>query len=139
MRDPTGCNKNSASISVYRRPRAAANLKYIALPTGATLMADGRGKLDSAIHACEAAAHYAHADLAEQAALLAVPIAQAHALIDNNKRLAYITSVVFLRENGHPLPAEHSMTLGRLIEDALEHTKTTTATDISVWLRTVLT
>ena len=103
----------------------------------APLMADGRGNLDSAIHACEAAAHYADADLAEQAALLAVRIARAHALVDNNKRLAYITSVVFLRENGHPLAAEHSMTLGRLIEDALAHTKTTT--DISAWLRTVLT
>lgn len=42
VRDPTGCNKNSASISVYRRPRVAANLQHIALPTGGTLMADGR-------------------------------------------------------------------------------------------------
>jgi cytochrome c peroxidase len=41
VRDPTGCNKNAASISVYRRPRVAANLKYVALPGGA-LMADGR-------------------------------------------------------------------------------------------------
>lgn len=42
VRDPTGCNQNPASISVYRRPRTVANLKYIALPGGATLMADGR-------------------------------------------------------------------------------------------------
>lgn len=42
VRDPTGCNKNPASISVYRRPRVVANLKYVALPTGITLMADGR-------------------------------------------------------------------------------------------------
>ena len=42
VRDPTGCNKNPTSISVYRRPRVAANLQYIALPTGDTLMADGR-------------------------------------------------------------------------------------------------
>src|SRR5207245_8079416 len=42
VRDPTGCNKNPASISVYRRPRSAANLQYITLPTGDTLMADGR-------------------------------------------------------------------------------------------------
>jgi hypothetical protein len=42
VRDPTGCNKNSGSISVYRRPRVVANLQYIALPTGDTLMADGR-------------------------------------------------------------------------------------------------
>jgi mono/diheme cytochrome c family protein len=42
VRDPTGCNKNPASISVYRRPRATANLQHIALPAGDTLMADGR-------------------------------------------------------------------------------------------------
>jgi hypothetical protein len=42
VRDPTGCNKNPALISVYRRPRVAANLQYIALPAGDTLMADGR-------------------------------------------------------------------------------------------------
>src|SRR5437867_7350805 len=42
VRDPTGCNKNPASVSVYRRPRVAANLQYIAVPTGDTLMADGR-------------------------------------------------------------------------------------------------
>jgi hypothetical protein len=42
VRDPTGCNKNPGSISVYRRPRVAANLQYIALPAGETLMADGR-------------------------------------------------------------------------------------------------
>src|SRR5262245_18670180 len=42
VRDPTGCNKNPAEISVYRRPRVTANLQHIALPTGDTLMADGR-------------------------------------------------------------------------------------------------
>src|SRR5207247_5427859 len=42
VRDPTGCNKNPASVSVYRRPRVAANLQYIAQPTGVVLMADGR-------------------------------------------------------------------------------------------------
>src|SRR5579872_5165491 len=42
VRDPTGCNQNPASVSVYRRPRVVANLKYIAGPTVVTLMADGR-------------------------------------------------------------------------------------------------
>jgi cytochrome c peroxidase len=42
VRDPTGCNRNPATISVYRRPRVAANLRFIALPNGITLMADGR-------------------------------------------------------------------------------------------------
>jgi hypothetical protein len=42
VRDPAGCNKNPAAISVYRRPRVVANLHYIAQPTGDTLLADGR-------------------------------------------------------------------------------------------------
>jgi hypothetical protein len=42
VRDPTGCNKNHASISVYRRPRVVANMQYIAMPAGGTLMSDGR-------------------------------------------------------------------------------------------------
>lgn len=44
LRDPTGCNKTpSHSISVYRRPRVAANLKHIvAGPAGISFMADSR-------------------------------------------------------------------------------------------------
>jgi hypothetical protein len=42
VRDPTGCNKNPASISLYRRPRVVANLRHIALPGDVALMADGR-------------------------------------------------------------------------------------------------
>jgi hypothetical protein len=51
IRDPTGCNtsrthgleSNTSVISVYRRPRIAANLEYvIAGPDGITFMADGR-------------------------------------------------------------------------------------------------
>jgi cytochrome c peroxidase len=35
--DPTGCNKDTGTISVYRRPRIVGNLKYIS-----TFMTDGR-------------------------------------------------------------------------------------------------
>jgi cytochrome c peroxidase len=35
--DPTGCNKDPNTISVYRRPRMAGNLKYVS-----TFMTDGR-------------------------------------------------------------------------------------------------
>ena len=102
----------------------------------APLMAEGRGKLEGALAAAENAAPYAEADLPEQAAVLAVRLAQAHAFADNNKRLAYIVAVVFLRENGHPLPAEQSIVLARHIVDALEHTKT--IADLASWLRGVL-
>jgi cytochrome c peroxidase len=51
VRDPTGCNTSqvyglesaSPAVSVYRRPRVAANLEYVtAGPTGTTFMTDGR-------------------------------------------------------------------------------------------------
>lgn len=43
VEDPTGCNKNNGFISVYRRPRMAANLEYVlAGPQGTSFMADGR-------------------------------------------------------------------------------------------------
>jgi death-on-curing protein len=102
----------------------------------APLMGGGREKLESAIAAPQWAALHAEADMAEQAALLTVRIAQAHALVDNNKRLAYIVGVIFLRENGHPLPAEHAMTFAKLIERALEHT--VAVEDITSWLREAL-
>lgn len=41
--DPTGCNQNPGEISVYRRPRVAANLgSLVNGPGGVALMADGR-------------------------------------------------------------------------------------------------
>jgi cytochrome c peroxidase len=49
VRDPTGCNTSpvygiaSATVSVYRRPRVAANLDYVVAGlSGTTFMADGR-------------------------------------------------------------------------------------------------
>ena len=43
IHDPTGCNANPASLSVYRRPRVAANLDQIpAGPRGRNFMSDGR-------------------------------------------------------------------------------------------------
>ena len=102
----------------------------------APFMANGKEQLESALEMPQWAALHADADLAEQAALLVVRIAQAHALVDNNKRLAYTVGVVFLRENGHPLPAEHAMTFAKHIESALEHTQT--VTDIGSWLHSAL-
>ena len=43
VHDPTGCNHNPSSISVYRRPRIPANLDQIAVgPHGRSFMVDGR-------------------------------------------------------------------------------------------------
>ncbi len=43
VRDPTGCNTGRQLVSVYRRPRVAANLDQIAAgPQGKSFMSDGR-------------------------------------------------------------------------------------------------
>ena len=58
------------------------------------------GSLDSALQRPRMAAYYEDAELARQAALLAVGIAQAQAFLDGNKRTAYAALDVFLRLNG---------------------------------------
>jgi death-on-curing protein len=44
--------------------------------------------------------HYDSADLPELAAAYAFGLAKNHALVDGNKRIAFIAMVVFLRKNG---------------------------------------
>jgi len=58
VRDPTGCNKNPSSISVYAHPRVVANLQYIAPTTGGILMADGRERTLQSQAASAAVAHF---------------------------------------------------------------------------------
>ena len=102
----------------------------------APVMAGGKERLESAIAAPQWAGLHADADLAEQAALVSIRIAQAHALVDNNKRLAYMVGVIFLRENGHPLPAEHALAFAKKIEAALE--QRATVTSMAAWLREII-
>ena len=102
----------------------------------APLTKDGEEKLKAAIARPAWAGLHADADLAEQAALLSIGIAQAQALVDHNKRLAYLAGVAFLRKNGHPLPAERSFSFGKHIEGALDHTRT--VADVGAWLRGIL-
>lgn len=59
-----------------------------------------RGQLESAVMLPQMAAHYASADLVQQAALLALGISQAQAFVDGNKRTGFIATDVFLRANG---------------------------------------
>ena len=58
------------------------------------------GLLESALMKPRMAAYYEQADLIDQAALLAVGIAQAQSFLDGNKRTAFAVADVFLRING---------------------------------------
>ncbi|MCL4371418.1 MAG: type II toxin-antitoxin system death-on-curing family toxin [Chloroflexi bacterium] len=55
---------------------------------------------EAAVMRPQMAAHYANADLVEQAALLAVGISQTQSYVQGNKRTAFIAADVFLRLNG---------------------------------------
>jgi death-on-curing protein len=63
------------------------------------------GLLDSACHRPQAAffGQEAYPSLAAKAAALMHSLACNHALVDGNKRLALLATVVFLRINGHTL------------------------------------
>jgi death-on-curing protein len=100
-------------------------------------MGGGREKLESALARPIMAAQYAEADLCEQASLLALGLAQAHAFVDNNKRVGYIVAVTFLRLNGCPLPADQTLAFAKHIEAAIEHNET--VSDLGNWLREVTT
>ena len=59
-----------------------------------------RSLLESAVIRPQMAAHYADADLVQQAAILAIAISQAQPFLDGNKRTAFLAADVFLRANG---------------------------------------
>lgn len=65
------------------------------------LRENGEAILDSAMMRPQMAAHYEEADLAKQAALLILGIAQAHPFVDGNKRAAFAAGIVFLQLNGY--------------------------------------
>jgi death on curing protein len=75
--------------------------------------------LEGAVRRPEMAAHYAGADLYEQAALLAVAISQAQAFADGNKRTAIAACRAFLHRNGRPFRRTNPA-LFRTLVDAAE-------------------
>src|ERR1700684_2824947 len=58
------------------------------------------GMLRSALERPANKWHYEQAGLAELAAVYAFGLAKNHAFVDGNKRIAFMTMVVFLRKNG---------------------------------------
>lgn len=58
------------------------------------------GALETALFRPQNAANFEKADLIRQAAYLLHGLVQAHAFVDANKRVAYLTTELFLRENG---------------------------------------
>jgi len=92
--------------------------------------------LESAAMKPQAAAYYGGADLAEQAALLAVGISQNQPFLDGNKRTAYVAMKVFLDINGFRIDARGLDVAKRLVAVAERKGSLDEATlQFAAWLR----
>lgn len=78
----------------------------------------GYAALEGACMRPQQAAYYEHADLAKQAALLIIGIAQAHPFVDGNKRIALAAGTVFVDLNGYMVQTARGE-FGRQITAAL--------------------
>ena len=64
------------------------------------LRENGEDAIESALMRPQWAARYQDADLAQQAALIILGLAQAHPFVDGNKRAAFAAGIVFIQLNG---------------------------------------
>jgi prophage maintenance system killer protein len=105
------------------------------------LRGGGLAQLESAVMRPQMAAHYADADLYQQAALLAVGISQALALMDGNERTGFYCAAVFLRQNAHPIRDELRMDFARRLEAVAEESgdRSLTTDALAAWLRSIAT
>jgi death-on-curing protein len=63
------------------------------------------GLLDSALNRPQQSFHYAKSDLFELAAAYAYGLVRNHPFLDGNKRIGFVTAVVFLEINGYKFEA----------------------------------
>ncbi|MGB3306122.1 MAG: type II toxin-antitoxin system death-on-curing family toxin [Thermomicrobiales bacterium] len=92
--------------------------------------------LESAVMKAQTAAYYGGADVAEQAALLAIGISQNQPFLDGNKRAAYISLVTFLELNGWTLAVSNLEIAQSLIAVAERDVSLEEATSaFAAWLR----
>src|SRR5437879_4118061 len=103
------------------------------------LRANGRDLLESAIMRAQTAAHYADADLIQQAAALCNSIALNHPFVDGNKRSAFAACIAFLDANGLFLPADALRPFAEQLIAQHEATDRSCADAVlTEWLRTHL-
>ncbi|MGH3002165.1 MAG: type II toxin-antitoxin system death-on-curing family toxin [Gaiellaceae bacterium] len=92
---------------------------YAALIDGTTehavALLRSRSALEGALGRPASYAHYQHADLALQAAVLAHGIAESQAFLDGNKRLALVAMLTFLEANGYRVEATDPELAGWII------------------------
>lgn len=93
-----------------------------------------RPVLEGAVERPHHHAHYAGADLADQAAFLAHGIAEGQPFIDGNKRTALLAMLLFLSANGSAV----SVTQAELADQILRLSKGLSPEDFGAWIRASL-
>lgn len=98
---------------------------------------EGRGRLESALARPQTMAfgRYQHVTLFDKAAALFDSLINNHALIDGNKRLALVTTSLFLALNGRPVIAEPSEFTAFTLRVASPKETRPTLKEIAVWFR----
>ena len=90
------------------------------------------GLLESALARPENLAHYDEPSVFELAAAYAYGLARNHPFVDGNKRIAFVTAVLFLEKNGQGFAAsevEATMTFLRLAAGEIEES------ELAAWFR----
>ena len=93
-----------------------------------------RDVLEGAVGRPRQHAHYARADLATQAAVLAHGIAEGQSFVDGNKRTALVALVTFLELNGYTIATSE----GVLAAQILSLSDDRSVEDLDKWIRSVL-
>jgi death-on-curing protein len=97
---------------------------------------NGEAILDSAMMRPQMATHYEEADLAKQAALFILGIAQAHPFVDGNKRAAFAAGIVFLQLNGYLVKSRPREFGERIVEYLSRGDRSGAAVDeFASWIR----
>jgi death-on-curing protein len=75
-----------------------------------------RGAIESALTRPKNLYAYGQPDLFQLAAAYTAGLSQNHGFVDGNKRIAFLTGVVFLAENGYDVAAEQAEVIAAMLE-----------------------
>src|SRR5207244_4281435 len=99
------------------------------------LRENGEDAIDSSLMRPQWAARYQDADLAQQAALIILGIAQAHPFVDGNKRAAFAAGIVFLQLNGYLANSSKREFSGQIRAALQTANKDSGVQTLAAWLR----
>ena len=96
----------------------------------------GEAGIESAIMRPQMAEYYESADLAKQAALLILGIAQAHPFVDGNKRVALAAGDVMIQLNGYMVHSQSKEFARQIVAAIIGSNKGENAVEaLADWLR----